>query len=257
MVQWFNHHLKGEANDVDQDAAVRYYVMGAVGETDAPGNLWRTADNFPPVTQATDLFLHAEGILSEEQPTQSLSRTTYSSDPLHPMSIPGQSFPGARDARTFEKQSEVLTFTTDPLQSPVEWTGRVAAEIFLSSTAKDTDLIVRISDVYPDGRSILIVDYPWRVRYREGFDHEVLMTPGDVVSVAFPIGWMSQIFNAGHRIRVTVASTGAPLYEPNPQNGKPLPIDFPDDAIAAENTIHHEKKYASRIIAPVLQGNVR
>ena len=81
--------------------------------------------------------------------------------------------------------------------------------------------------------------------------------PGDIVSVAFPIGWMSQIFNAGHRIRVTVASTGAPLYEPNPQNGKSLTIDFPDDAIAAENTIHHEKQHASRIIAPVLQGNVR
>tara|TARA_Y100000994_G_scaffold181680_1_gene150501 strand:- start:163 stop:423 length:261 start_codon:yes stop_codon:yes gene_type:complete len=81
--------------------------------------------------------------------------------------------------------------------------------------------------------------------------------PGDIVSVAFPIGWMSQVFSTGQRIRVTVASTGAPLYEPNPQNGKPLTIDSPDDAIAAENTIHHEKKYASRIIAPVLQGNVR
>ncbi len=257
MVQWFNHHLKGEANNVDQDPAVRYYVMGAVGEPDAPGNLWRTADDFPPATQTTNMFLHAEGILSEEEPTQSVSRTTYTSDPLHPMSIPGQGFPGAKDARTFENQSEVLTFTTDVFKEPVEWTGRVVAEIFLSSTAKDTDLIVRISDVYPDGRSILIVDYPWRVRYREGFDHEVLMSPGNVVPVAFPIGWMSQIFNAGHSIRVTVASTGAPLYEPNPQNGKPLTIEFPDDAIAAENTIHHEKKYASRIIAPVLLGNVQ
>jgi predicted acyl esterase len=257
MVQWFGHYLKGEADDVDQDAAVRYYVMGAVGETDAPGNLWRTADDFPPATQATDIFLHAGGILLEEGPTQSVSRTTYTSDPLHPMSIPGRGFPGARDSRAFEKQSEVLTFTTDVLKEPVEWTGRVAAEIFLSSTAKDTDLIVRISDVYPDGRSILIVDYPWRVRYREGFDHEVLMNPGDVVPVAFPIGWMSQIFNAGHRIRVTVASTGAPLYEPNPQNGKPLTIEFPDDTVVAENTIHHEQKYASRIIAPVLQGNVQ
>ena len=133
----------------------------------------------------------------------------------------------------------------------MEWTGRVQAEIYLSSTARDTDLIVRISDVYPDGRSILIVDYPWRVRYREGFDHQVLMEPGEVCKVAFPVGWMSQIFNKGHRIRVAISSTGAPLYEPNPQTGKALTIEFPDDAVKAVNTIHHDRPHASRILAPV------
>ena len=75
------------------------------------------------------------------------------------MEIPGRSFPGARDARAFERQAEVRTFTTPPLEASVEWTGRVQAELFVSSTARDTDFIVRISDVYPDGRSILIVDY--------------------------------------------------------------------------------------------------
>ena len=252
MVRWFNHHLKGENNGVERDPVVRYYVMGAVGELDSPGNFWREADNFPPSSTPTAMFLHAGGTLSQVPPTQSVSRTSFNSDPHHPMEIPGTSFPGARDARTFEQQSEVLTFTTDILDEPVEWTGRVHAQIFLSSTAKDTDLIVRVSDVYPDGRSILIVDYPWRVRYREGFDREVLMEPGNVVQVAFPVGWMSQIFNSGHRIRVTVSSTGAPLYEPNPQTGKPLTINFPSDAVAAKNTIHHEHMYASQIIAPVL-----
>jgi len=51
---------------------------------------------------------------------------------------------------------------------------------------------------------------------------------------------------------VTVASTGAPLYEPNPQNGKPATIEFPEDAATATNTIYHNSKYQSRIIAPVL-----
>ena len=96
------------------------------------------------------------------------------------------------------------------LAEPVEWTGRVRAELYVSSTARDTDFIVRISDVYPDGRSILIVDYPWRARYREGLDHEVLMEPLEVYKIAFPVGWMSQIFNKGHRIRVTIASTAHP-----------------------------------------------
>ncbi|QDT32611.1 CocE/NonD family hydrolase [Thalassoglobus polymorphus] len=252
MVEWFDHYLKGKDNKVEEAPTVRYYVMGATGEPDAPGNVWRNADNFPPQSTSTPIYLQQDKSLSEKLPEKNKSFTSYISDPLNPMQIPGRSFPGARDARAFEEQSEVLTFTSDVLEHPIEWTGRVHAELFVSSTAPDTDFIVRISDVYPDGRSILIVDYPWRARYRDGFDHEVLMEAGNVYKVAFPVGWMSQIFNKGHRIRVTIASTGAPLYEPNPQTGKPLTIEFPEDAQKATNSIHHSKKYPSKIIAPVL-----
>jgi predicted acyl esterase len=105
--------------------------------------------------------------------------------------------------------------------------------------------------VYPDGRSILILDYPQRLRYREGFDREVLMTPGEIVPVIFDVGWISQIFNAGHRIRVTVASTGAPLYEPNSQTGGVQTQEFPADAISATNTIYHNRTHASGILVPV------
>ncbi|MCA9043950.1 MAG: CocE/NonD family hydrolase [Planctomycetaceae bacterium] len=251
MVRWFSHYLKGEENGVDREPAVRYYVMGPVGEANAPGNVWREAENFPPESTATAWYLRENAALSLVAPTAENSSTSYTSDPRHPMEIPGTAFPGAADARAYEQQAEVRTFTTEPLASPIEWTGRVFAELDVSSTASDTDFIVRISDVYPDGRSILIVDYPWRARYREGFDHEVLMTPGEVHKVKFPVGWMSQIFNTGHRIRVTISSTGAPLYESNPQNGRPLTIEFPDDAVSAVNTVHHSKLHASRIIAPV------
>jgi predicted acyl esterase len=78
------------------------------------------------------------------------------------------------------------------------------------------------------------------------------MAPGDVYKVAFHVGWLSQIFNRGHRIRVTVASTGAPFYEPNPNTGEPLTIEFPDNAAVAENTVYHNAQHASRIIAPVV-----
>src|SRR5205823_2658737 len=145
--------------------------------------------------------------------------TSYTSDPLHPMQIAGTSFPGAKDARPFEHQAEVRTFTTKPLTHVIEWTGRIRAELYVSSTARDTDFIVRVSDVYPDGRSILICDYPRRARYRDGFDHEALLEPGKIHKLEFDVGWISQIFNSGHRIRVAIASTGAPLYEPNPQTG--------------------------------------
>jgi len=252
MIRWFDHWLKSkpEAADVVAAPHVRYFAMGAVEEPGAPGNLWRDLPDWPPKAQETPYYLNIEGTLSKSEPTAEDGATSFKSDPRNPMEIPGRSFLGARDARKFEKQNDVITFTTAPLEKPVEWTGRVFAKLFVKSTAPDTDVIVRISDVYPDGCSILLVDYPWRMRYRDGFDHEVLMTPGEVHSVKFPVGWVSQIFAKGHRIRVTISSTGAPLYEPNPQNGKPLTIDFPDDAQVATNTIMHNDKWPSQIIAP-------
>ena len=143
------------------------------------------------------------------------------------------------------------TFTSDVLTEPVEWTGKVRAELYVSSTAKDTDFIVRLSDVYPDGRSILLMDYVRRARYREGYDREVLMKSGEVYKVAFDVGWTSQVFNRGHRIRVTVASTGAPFFEPNPNTGEPLTIEPPTKQVVAKNTVYHSRRYASRVLAPV------
>jgi putative CocE/NonD family hydrolase len=227
--------------------------MGAVGEDDAPGNQWREANDFPPTAQPQSLYLTSGGGLKSQLPNEQGGSTQWQSDPARPMEIPGTSFPGAKDARDFEKQADVRTFTTEPLEAPVEWTGRIRAEIYLSSTARDTDLIVRVSDVYPDGRSILLVDYPWRVRYREGFDREVLLTPGQVARVAFDVGWISQIFNRGHRIRVTIASTGSPLYEPNPQTGDPLTIEFPKETVVATNTLHHEARHPSRLLVPRIE----
>lgn len=252
MVRWFDHHLKGIDNEIDRDATVRYYTMGAVGELDAPGNAWRTSDDWPIAAKSTGYYLQGEGQLTTTKPTAKVGSTSFVADPLNPADIPGTGFPGARDARTFEEQQEVRTFTTEPLDEPVEWTGEVHAELYVSSSAKDTDFIVRVCDVYPDGRSILICDYIQRARYRDGFEKEVFMEPGGVYKVAFHIGWLSQIFNRGHRIRITVASTGAPFYEPNPNTGEPLTIEFPDKVFIAKNTVHHNSQHPSQIFAPVV-----
>ena len=128
---------------------------------------------------------------------------------------------------------------------------KVAAELWVASTAKDTDFIVRVSDVYPDSRSMLIVDSIRRARYREGFEQEKLLTPGAVHRIACDLGWLSLVFNRGHRIRVPVASTGGPFYESNPNTGAPLTMEFPADAVVAHNPLYHHSGDASRIIAPV------
>lgn len=252
LTRWFNRWLKGEPNGVENDPPVRYYTIGAVGEENAPGNVWRTAQDWPPPAEATSYFLREDSALAAEAPVLDAAHTRYRSDPHQPMSIPGTAFPGAKDARPFEQQSEVRTWTTEPLREAVEWTGEVTAELFVSSTARDTDFIVRVSDVYPDGRSILLMDYPMRARYRDGFDRQVLLTPGEVARLRMHVGWTSIVFNRGHRIRVTVASTGAPLYEPNTQTGGPQTRDWMKASVVALNTIWHDRARPSRIIAPVI-----
>lgn len=259
LIAWFDHHLKGKDNGIDRDPAVRYYVMGALGEPDAPGNQWRTATDWPVPAIDRSFYLHAGGALREQRPDVAADRpegrTTYRADPLKPATIPGRAFPGAADARAFEQQADVRTFTSELLAQPMEWTGKVRADLWVSSTARDTDFIVRVSDVYPDGRSILLIDYVRRARYREGYEREVLLEPGSPTQVAFDVGWLSYIFARGHRIRVTVASTGAPFYEPNPQTGEPLTLAPPGRTVVADNTLYHHQERASRVIAPVVASH--
>ena len=255
MVSWFDYYLKDKDNGIGQWPTVKYYVMGATGEDDAPGNQWREAGDWPR-TEATarePLFLADKGKLQWELPDgQPEGISEYVSDPRNPAEIPGRSFPGARDARSFEEQDNVLVFDTPILQGPLELTGEITAKLYVTSTAPDTDFIVRVSDVYPDGRSILIVDYIQRARYRKGFEKQVFLQPEIVHEVEFDVGHLSQVFNTGHKLRVTVASTGAPLYEPNPQNGKPETIEFPEDAVSAINAIYHTGIYPSHLLVPVV-----
>jgi len=264
MIRWFDHYLKGVDNGVEREPAVRYYVMGANGEPGsrddapgAPGNTWREATDFPPKTEPTPYYL-ANNFMTDRMlqlTPPGRTRTSYESNPSKPALIPGRSFPGARDARPYEIDNSVRTFTTTKLAEPVEWTGMVKAELYVSSTAPDCDFIVRVSDVYPNGKSILLVDMIRRGRYREGFDREVPLPPGEPVKVTMDVGWISQVFVAGHRIRVTVASTGADFYEVNPQTGGPATIDPPAETNSAEIEIYHESGRESRILAPVVRKN--
>jgi uncharacterized protein len=260
MIRWFDHYLKGVDNGVEREPVVRYYVMGAVGkgEEGAPGNQWREVPDWPVPARDTAYYLHGAsagtaGTLSPKKPS-GVAATTYQSDPAHPVPMPGRAFAGAKDTRETDQHPDGRTFTTEPLTAPIEWTGKVRVELFVSSNAPDSDFIVRVSDVYPDGRSILIIDAIRRARFRDSWEREVFMKPGEVYKVAFDVGWLSQIFNKGHHIRVTVASTGAPFYDPNPQTGGEVTYEPPAKIQVATQTLHHKGAQASRIIAPVYTG---
>jgi predicted acyl esterase len=253
MQQWFAHYLKGDSKALPKVAPVRYFVMGACGEPGAPGNVWREADNFPPQAQMQSWYLQGDGGLAPRKPAGRPSSTAYLSDPAHPMHLQTAGFPGARDARDFERQSEVRTWTSEALKQPLEITGRLRAAITASSSARDTDFFVRISDVYPDGRSILLLDYPLRARYRKGFEQQALLTPDEPTELEWDIGWLSIILNRGHSLRVTVASTGAPYYEPNPQDGGPITHFLSKPGQPAINRIWHDKAHASKILLPIVK----
>ena len=251
MIRYFDYKLKGVETGVDKDPAVRYFVLGAVGEPGAPGNVWRDADDWPVKAQETAYYFQSAGTLSRQKPESASGATEFVSDPEHPAPMPGRNYPAARDGREFEKHPDVRTFTSELLTQPVEWTGKIRAELYISSSARDTDFIARISDVYPDGRSIMVLQTIRRARYRNSFEHPTLLTPGKIERVAFDLGWLSEIFNRGHRIRIAISGTGADFYEPNPNTGEAFTIEPAVHTVVAKDTVYHNRQYASRIIALV------
>ena len=174
MIRWFDHYLKGIDNGVEREPVVRYYVMGAVGEGErahrATSGVKRR--DWPVPARETAYYLHGA---SSGPPARCRQETARGSRPrpsersAHPAPMPGALSP-AREMLARPRSIRACVPSRPSLTEPVEWTGKVRAELFVSSTAPDTDFIVRVSDVYPDGRSILIIDYIRRARFRDSWD---------------------------------------------------------------------------------------
>ncbi|MBM3472007.1 MAG: CocE/NonD family hydrolase [Armatimonadetes bacterium] len=253
-LKWLTTFLLGDPAEADRLPAVWYYVMGAAGEEGAPGNEWRTAAAWPPTATETKLYLAPEGKLTHEPPPAGELKCTY--DPANPApTVGGRNLvlpAGPFDQREVESRPDVLVFSTDVLDAPVEVTGRLTVRLFASSTAKDTDFTGKITDVYPDGRSMLVADGILRARFRQGFDRDVLMQPGKTYEFAIDLQSTSLIFNRGHRIRVAISSSNAPRFDPNPNTGDPWRAN--DNKLPAEQTIRLGGKQASYIVLPVVGG---
>jgi putative CocE/NonD family hydrolase len=137
-------------------------------------------------------------------------------------------------------------YTTEPFKDGVEMSGPIDATIYLSSDRKDTDVTVKIIDVYPDGKAYNLDETIQRVRYRDGYDKPVsLMEPGKVYKVALQPMTTSNYFAPGHRIRIEVSSSNFPRFDRNLNTGG---NNFDETTgLVARNVIHHSKQYPSLI----------
>jgi predicted acyl esterase len=253
---WYDHVLLGKENAVAKEKAVHYYVMGDPTDAKAPGNYWRHADDWPPPAEATSFYCHPNATLLQGKAPDGNEAKTYSYDPKNPVpNVGGQELGvplGPMDQRRVEDRPDVLLFTSDVLTEPIEVTGRIGAKLFVSSDCPDTDFTVKLTDVYPDGRSMLVTDGILRARYRESFEKESFLKPGEVYELNVDLWSTSLVFNKGHRIRVAVSSSNSPRFEANPNTGKPFRAD--SETRVARNTVHLSLKYPSRIVLPVVTG---
>ncbi len=253
--RWFGHHLLGLANGVDEEPAVLYYTMGDINDPDAPGNEWRQADDWPVPAEETAFYFHRNGTLSSAVPGAG-APVEYTFDPADPCPTVGGhnlTLPsGPMDQSPIEQRPDVVSFTTEALADPLEVTGRIKAKIFLSSSALDTDLSVRLCDVYPDGKSYLIAEGMLRLRHRRSFEQAEPLVPDRVEEVEVDCWSTSIVFNRGHRIRVSVTSSNHPRFDINPGTGEAWTEH--GEKIKQTNRIACDPARPSRLVLPVVAG---
>jgi putative CocE/NonD family hydrolase len=254
---WLSFWLTGQPDIPADEPSVRYYVMGDVSDPQAPGNLWRAADRWPPPSRPLRLYFTADGGLDRQPPATSSVRE-YDYDPTQPVrSRGGQNISidaGPLDQRPIEGRPDVLVFSTPPLAEPLEVTGRISVRLYASTSARDTDFTAKLTDVYPDGRSMLVTDGIVRARYRRSLETEEMITLGERAAYDIDLWSTSIVFNRGHQIRVAISSSNAPRFEPNPNTGGSWPFDPSVSSVVAHQMIALGGAEASQIILPEVVG---
>ena len=261
---WFDYWLKGEDNGfADDTPKVQYYTMGR--------NEWQSAPTWPPpdaepVTYYLDSggranSLFGDGVLSTEMPAADTPADTFRYDPTVPVPSVGGGVccigdaieAGSFDQREVEARNDVLVYTSKPLEEDLEVTGTIEVTLYVSSEAKDTDFTVKLIDVYPDGRAYNIDETIQRARFREGYDRQVFMEPGQIYELAVSPMSTSNTFAEGHRIRIEVSSSNFPRFARNLNTGGKNYDE--SEGVVATNTVHHSQAHPSQIRLPVVKGH--
>jgi uncharacterized protein len=253
--------LRRFAGDEGQDwdgPRVKLFVMG--------DNVWRDEDDWPLArTHWTRWYLHTAGSLSPAAPQPDAPASHFSYDPANPVPTVGGStlinggpdggvswMDGPRDQRGIEARPDVLSFTSAVLDRDIEVTGPLQVTLHAATSAADTDFTARLVDVWPDGRAMGVADGIVRARYRDGTGQAHPITPGSVYEYPIDLIATSQVFKAGHRIRVDVSSSNFPCFDRNPGNGAPAAIATERDFVVAEQTICHDSGHSSYITLPII-----
>ncbi|MEM6988937.1 MAG: CocE/NonD family hydrolase [Myxococcota bacterium] len=248
---WLQHHLGLADNDAEiaDIPAVQYFVFG--DDDVGPQGHWRTADAWPIPAAAVPLHLHADGVLAEDCASDDGSATGYVSDPTDPTpTVGGASLnlpSGPFDQTEVEARDDVVVFTSEPMAQDEEVIGRATAELWVTTDSVDADVMVRLTDVYPDGRSILLRDAGVRLATVTGTVE--LLTPGEPVLAPIDLGHLATIIGEGHRLRISISSTNAPQFFINPGDGTYYGGGGTSAPVAVD--VLHDRDYPSRIVLPM------
>lgn len=259
-VRWFDYWLKGEDNGIMDEPPVKAYMMASARKGEVSDkNRWMTFGDWPPAPAETRFYLHADGSLSTARPAGEAAQITYNFDPANPVeTIGGANLTFARgpmDQRPIGERQDYLRFESAPLDRDVAIAGPVTMDLWASTDGPDTDFVVKLVDVYPDGYEAIVLDSAIRTRYRNGRmpDQITMMTPGDPELMTIDLWDTALTFEKGHRIAVHVTSSNAPRIDVNPNTGE-NPGPGVKGRVAA-NTIHMAPGKASAIRLPVLYLN--
>jgi len=232
--------------------------MGDPAKPRDGGCRWLQAEAWPPANaQRMTWYLNESGALTT-QPGQTENQLNYTYDPAHPvMTLGGNNLnlqAGPMDQRPVDARPDVLGFVSAPLSEPLRMEGYGRGLFYVSSDQPDTDFTLKLIDVYPDGREMLVVDGIQRARFRFGcLPAQVSwLQPGLVDSLSITLPPTALVFSAGHRIKIALSSSNYPRFELNPNNDLD-PNDRSQSRIAV-NAIHFGGTWRSRIELPVLQS---
>jgi hypothetical protein len=255
---FYDRFLKDERNGWDDRPLLELYVMGA--------NVWRTEREWPLArAESTPWFLRA-GRLDLEPPGSGEPADRYAYDPADPVPTIGgvnsvltmtqgaetPVLPGPRDQRALERRDDVLCYTSDPLERDLEVVGPVETVLYAASSARDTDFVVRLCDVYPDGRSIFITEGIIRARYRRSVEGESveLLEPNEVAEYRIRCYPTANLFRRGHRLRLDVTSSSFPRFSRNLNTGEDVGTGTRMEI--ARQTVLHTDRYPSHVLLPVI-----
>ena len=257
--RWYDYWLKGVDNGVLDDPPVRLFVMG--------DNVWRDEREWPLArAKPTEYYFHSQGkanslngngTLSVEKPSQE-PPDVFLYNPADPVPTRGGALccnpyfaaNGAFEQSEIEAREDVLVYSTPPLQREVEVTGPVTVTLWAATSAADTDFTAKLVDVCEDGCARNLTDGIIRARYRESMSSPSLLEPGKPYRYAIDLWATSNVFKAGHRIRVEISSSNFPRFDRNSNTGNIISEDT--ELKPALQTVLHDGDHASFITLPIV-----